>query len=320
METQGQAWKGRMLSQAGKETLLKAVIQAIPTYLMSVFFLSSTLTKKMDSLLRNFFWAGDMNKKSIHWSSGQTLCETKARGGLGFKSFTDFNLALLAKQGWRILMNPEALWVKLLKSIYFPRTDFLTAKKGARPSWIWASIFKARDVVALGAFKRVGDGTSININDDPWIPSLPKFTTPFNGCSDQMVSEWINPVAREWDLNRFERFFSPQATRAILSVPIGPTGVKDEWTWSFRQDGKDNIIKIAAVLWNIWKARNEVVFRGTTPSHYETNLRIASDMELWKTPIVAAKDNPGRLTEPSRSSAALNENPQLVINMLNENT
>ncbi|CAN1255029.1 Putative ribonuclease H protein At1g65750 [Linum perenne] len=208
---------------------------------MSVFFLSASLTKKMDSLVRNFFWSGSMSKKSIHWCNGSTFCDSKSKGGLGFKSFTDFNLAMLAKQGWRILQNPEALWVRLLKSIYFPKCDFLMAKKGSRTSWIWASIFKARSVVSLGAIKRVGDGSSIMVNYDPWIPSLPNFMTPFNGCSSRFVDEWINEESREWESSLFERFFSPTHVRAILAVPIGPRGMKDEWKWSFTNDGEFSV-------------------------------------------------------------------------------
>ncbi|CAN1148867.1 hypothetical protein LINPERHAP2_LOCUS16727 [Linum perenne] len=113
----------------------------------------------------------------------------------------------------------------------------MSAKKGERPSWIWSSLIKAKKVVALGAFKRVGDGSTININNDPWISSLPKFTTPFNGCSDRMVSDWIKPSTRDWDINRFGRFFSPQVITAILSVPVGSVEMEDEWTSRFREDG-----------------------------------------------------------------------------------
>jgi hypothetical protein len=43
-----QNWKNKFLFQAGKEILLKAVIQAIPTYSMSVFQLPITLCRSSD--------------------------------------------------------------------------------------------------------------------------------------------------------------------------------------------------------------------------------------------------------------------------------
>ncbi|CAN1125118.1 Uncharacterized mitochondrial protein AtMg00310 [Linum perenne] len=64
---------------------------------MSCFLLPKTLTKKMDSLLRDFFWGGSMTKRSIHWTSKTNLTNPKAIGGLGFKDFHSFNLALLVK-------------------------------------------------------------------------------------------------------------------------------------------------------------------------------------------------------------------------------
>lgn len=50
-------------------------------------------------------------------------------GGLGFKDLAQMNSALLAKQAWRLFQNPEALWVKVLKSIYFPDCDFIDASR-----------------------------------------------------------------------------------------------------------------------------------------------------------------------------------------------
>jgi hypothetical protein len=51
-----QDWKLKFLSQAGKEILLKVVIQAIPTYSMSVFSLPKALCKEINSLMQKFWW------------------------------------------------------------------------------------------------------------------------------------------------------------------------------------------------------------------------------------------------------------------------
>jgi hypothetical protein len=47
-------WNVNFLSQAGKEVLLKAVVQAIPTYCMGVFQLPITLCKDLNALMQNF--------------------------------------------------------------------------------------------------------------------------------------------------------------------------------------------------------------------------------------------------------------------------
>jgi len=48
-------WKLKFLLQAGKEILLKAVIQVIPIYSMNVFLLLSTLCKEINGLMQNFW-------------------------------------------------------------------------------------------------------------------------------------------------------------------------------------------------------------------------------------------------------------------------
>ena len=51
-----QGWKGRMLSRVGKEVLIKAMAQSIPTYTMGVFLLSVKLYNELDSLCARFWW------------------------------------------------------------------------------------------------------------------------------------------------------------------------------------------------------------------------------------------------------------------------
>ena len=46
-----QWWKERLLSQAGKEVMIKAVIQSIATYSMNVFRLPLGLIKDIESMI-----------------------------------------------------------------------------------------------------------------------------------------------------------------------------------------------------------------------------------------------------------------------------
>ena len=49
-------WKEKMLSKAGKEVMIKAVAQAIPTYTMSCFKIPNSFCDDLTSMIRNFWW------------------------------------------------------------------------------------------------------------------------------------------------------------------------------------------------------------------------------------------------------------------------
>jgi hypothetical protein len=78
-------WKEKILSQAGREILIKAVIQAIPTYTMNCFQLPVTLCKEIEGIIRRFWWGHNKDKRKIHWLSWEKLCNSKGEGGLGFR-------------------------------------------------------------------------------------------------------------------------------------------------------------------------------------------------------------------------------------------
>ena len=63
-----QGWKEKNLLQAGKEVLLKAVVQVIPTFAMSCFRLPIGLCQDIEMLIRKFWWGQRGDKRKIHWA------------------------------------------------------------------------------------------------------------------------------------------------------------------------------------------------------------------------------------------------------------
>ncbi|GLU18505.1 hypothetical protein SLE2022_348010 [Rubroshorea leprosula] len=148
---------------------------ATPTFTMSWFLLPIGVCRNINRLIRDFLWGQQQDEKKVCWVGWDRLTQSKHDGRMGFKDLHCFNIAMLARQAWRIIQNPNALWVRVLKSLYFPNSSFFDARKGSHPSWAWSSILRGRDLVQLGARWNVGNGQDILIYQDKWVPTLPGF-------------------------------------------------------------------------------------------------------------------------------------------------
>lgn len=70
-------WKEGFLSQAGREILLKAIAQAIPSYAMQCFNIPISILNDIEKICRSFFWGQKNNEKKIAWVSWEKLYGSK---------------------------------------------------------------------------------------------------------------------------------------------------------------------------------------------------------------------------------------------------
>ena len=160
----------KTLSAAGKDVLIKSVAQAIPVFSMSCFRLPRGLCESITSIIRQFWWGSKQGKRKPCWVSWDIMTKLKYLGGMGFMDMEIFNLALLARQAWRLLNEPKSLSARILKAAYFPNTDFLEAEVGNHPSQIWRAVLDGRDVLKQGIVRRIGNGHTTDIWRDNWLP------------------------------------------------------------------------------------------------------------------------------------------------------
>ncbi|KAL1216437.1 putative mitochondrial protein [Cardamine amara subsp. amara] len=232
-------WFARCLSMGGKEILIKVMAMAMPVYAISCFKLTKTIIANLTSVISDFWWNAVEGKQKTHWVSWEKMCMSKEDGGLWFRDLECFNQALLAKQAWRLIQEPDSLFAQVMKSIYYPDADFMEAVLGLRPSYGWRSILYGRELLSQGLSKQIGNGESFQVWTDSWIedngwrPPLRK-QTYFD--LNMSVSDLIDVQRRYWNVEVLQDLFPLEDIQRISRIrPV--VGKEDFWTWDHTKSG-----------------------------------------------------------------------------------
>jgi hypothetical protein len=193
----------------------------------------------MDAISK-FWWGDDENSNKMHWCAWWKLCFPKNEGGMGFRDFHSFNLAMLAKQVWRLIDTPDSLCARVLRAKYYPDGDILKAGPKAGSSFTWQSIVAGITTFKRGYIWRVGNGEKINIWNDPWIPSSQnrRVLSPRQGAVYTKVSDLIDPISGAWDIALLNDLFGEVDVHRILQIPLHRHGFDDFIAWSDTNHGR----------------------------------------------------------------------------------
>ena len=207
-------WKEKHILKAGREVLIKTIFQVIPTYSMSLFKIPKIVCDGRNSALSKYWWGQTRDEKKIHWINWGRLCTSKRKGGMGFRDIHTFNLAMLAKQAWRLLHETPSLFYCVYKARYFPLCSFMDAKLGASQLVVWRSLLQAQEVIREGFIWQVGNGQTIGINTHRWLPRPPTF----NNRADKSlkVAGLIDGTTNQWDRVKVHAIFDPGTREDIL--------------------------------------------------------------------------------------------------------
>ena len=232
-------WYAKTLSQGGKEILLKSVAMALPVYAMSCFKLPKSTTKALTSAMMDYWWNTTQSQQKIHWISHDKLTMPKSAGGFGFRDLELFNQALLAKQAWRLLHEPNCLFSRFFKSRYYRKTTFFESKLGSRPSYGWRSIFFGKNLLLKGLKRLIGNGKDTLVWIDKWIfDNTARRPIGIHSLMDitLSVSDLIIPSSGLWNVQMLRNLFHrDDVTRILDTRPLLRSC--DSYCWASNRTG-----------------------------------------------------------------------------------
>jgi hypothetical protein len=243
-------WQSRFLSFGGRLVLLKSVLTSLPVYALSFFKAPSGIISLIESLFNKFFWGGSEDNRKISWVAWGSICSQKECGGLGVRQLKEFNIALLGKWCWRMLVDRGGFWFRVLAARYGVEAGRLEVGGRSVSPW-WREIARIRDGVGEidgGWFedrvsKVLGDGTSTLFWQDRWVGDVPlcrRFarlfdlsTNKFSTVAEMCALGWeVGGEAWSWRrrLWVWEEDMVEECRVFLAHVLVQPN-VSDRWQW-----------------------------------------------------------------------------------------
>lgn len=107
-------WKGNMLNLAGRTTLVRSTLSAIPVHLSIVVCLSAWTIEAIDKRQRAFIWCGADSVRGgqcrLAW---EVVCRPKELGGLGVLDLRRAGVAFRVRWEWLRRTDPRRTWCDL---------------------------------------------------------------------------------------------------------------------------------------------------------------------------------------------------------------
>ena len=124
--------------------LLKAILSTIPTYFMAIFRMPARVRRRLESVMRGFFWRGSRQEGSrgVPLVAWETVCQPVSQGGLGVPHFQHVNMALLTKWVARLMQLFGDIVAAILRDGYSASLDWQMWQTPGRGDSAFISSFR----------------------------------------------------------------------------------------------------------------------------------------------------------------------------------
>lgn len=160
------------------------------------------------------------------------------------KDFGRFNIAMLAKQAWRIVNVENPPVTKIMQARYFPKLSFLDAKLGHNSSYVWRSIIETHAIIRWSCRRRIRNGQSTRIWQIPWLPGdingfissdMPEY------LKDAQVVSLVDEHTRVWDIDVLNDIFNERDCELIQKIPTLLSSRENSWYWCFDDNSQFSV-------------------------------------------------------------------------------
>jgi ribonuclease HI len=215
------AWKANHLSFAGRVTLAKSVIEAIPIYPMMSTNIPKGCLDEIHKMQRHFIWGDTEAKRRYHAVGWDNISVPKWMGGLGLRKLDVMNRACLMKLCWKFQKDSNAYWCKVLHGKYDNGTNTGIVTIKSVSSSLWKHLHDNIQMINRFSNWSVGNGKEIDAWAEAWIDD--------GFC----VNDHIN------------------VPQHLLSLKVSDlVDSEGKWNWSLFQNWMPKVLmdKIAAIL------------------------------------------------------------------------
>ncbi|KAK9997320.1 hypothetical protein SO802_022006 [Lithocarpus litseifolius] len=212
---------------------------------MQTTFLPSRILDNLDRLNRNFLWGSSELKRRKHWVGWEKITQPLDKGVLGLQTAKGRNLAYLSKLNWRLQLEKDSLWARVLRKKYMTQRRMSSSNENSLPSSrIWKAMKKGMDVFKRGTRWSLGRDSNLRFWYDSWTSNGPLRSIIHDPLTREEEEIKVKDLASidGWNWGKLSLILPPKICLEIQVMPRSHfANEEDRIIWNATANGNFNL-------------------------------------------------------------------------------